>query len=553
MLNTMTDQEIIDAQFNIKNDPELQAKINERKQKALYDKETPNTVFGDRRKRYIELLAERDNMQDPDNPENKERLKAIDEELKAIATESKDALTELVGNQLVGVTRNEAIEALKAEGIDKPTDEQVKNKQKEMLKLAVDAAKKAAEVFTGQKNVKDLEDEAQAQLISEGIVEPTDQQIKERANAIQESSATQVDVQESTGDSQAVGEGDTQGVVTEESKTQDQTPIETQTQEEVSINVAPFYEANIESTSEAAGLRKSPQYQQYKNSLTEIANDMGLEVEVEESVGGYVNQDTGSKIREISNVVKLKNATLEQASQYAALTAALAPEVQQSSIAAEYTVDGAENHNGNEITIKVSDSEGTFQALQEAGIDEYTLSETNNLLSLIDIFDFSDPEADAKLETLLDILDNKNITYEVADKKAINSRFINKESRQQILSDGRQSAIQQQQEGSSFYKKIISAINRDAQSRGISPNEYIGSQEAPQVTADQSRVEKIAQDIKKKILSRRPKSMNPAYIVKQVTDYLTQTKLRSQLNDVQFDALVRKVTTTFLSATFGPP
>ena len=71
MLNTMTDQEIIDAQFNIKNDPELQAKINERKQKALYDKETPNTVFGDRRKRYIELLAERDNMQDPDNPENK--------------------------------------------------------------------------------------------------------------------------------------------------------------------------------------------------------------------------------------------------------------------------------------------------------------------------------------------------------------------------------------------------------------------------------------------------------------------------------------------------
>ena len=25
------------------------------------------------------------------------------------------------------------------------------------------------------------------------------------------------------------------------------------------------------------------------------------------------------------------------------------------------------------LTIKVSDSEGTFQALQEAGIDEYTL------------------------------------------------------------------------------------------------------------------------------------------------------------------------------------
>ena len=542
MVETMTDQEIIDAQFNIKNDPELQTLINERKQKALYDKETPKTVFGARRKRYLELLAERDNMQDPDNPENKQRLKAIDEELNSIAEESKDALTELVGDQLVGVTRSDALEALKTEGIEKPTDEQVKNKQKELLKLAVEAAKQAAEVFTGQKNIKELEDEAKDQLISEGIVEPTDQQIKERANAIQESSATQVDVQESTGDSQTVGEGDTQGVVTEESQTQDQTPIETQTQEEVSINVAPFYEANIESTSEASGLRKSPQYQQYKNSLTEIANDMGLEVEVEESVGGYVNQESGSKIREISNIVKLKNATLEQASQYAALTSALAPEVQQSSIAAEYTIDGAENHNGNEISIKVSDSEGTFQALQEAGIDEYTLSETNNLLSLIDIFDFSDPEADAKLETLLNILDKKNITYEVADKKAINSRFIDSKSRKQILSDGRQSAIQQQQEGSSLYKKIISAINRDAQNQGISPNEYIGTQTAPEVTADAGRVDAIVDDIVKKTKARKVgKSTSPKVLLNNTLKYLQNSKLYKQLDDVSRNDLVRKL------------
>ena len=514
-IDTMTDQEIIDSQFVIENDTALEQKYENRRQEANLNQQTPDNLKGERRKKYIELLQEKSNMENPDSPENKERIKAIDEELDNIVKEAETDVGETVKlpdglEKYFSVTQLEAIQALREEGVEKPSDEQVKNKQKELLKLAIEAAKKTAAEVDRFKNVKDLDDEeakeqAKDQLISEGILEPTEQQINERANAIQESSATQVDVQESTPDSPEVGEGDAPGVVTPESQTQEQVadqPIETQTEEEISVNVAPFFETSIESTNEASGLRKSPQYQQYKQSLQDIANDLGVEIEIEESVGGYVN-DAGTKIREVSNVVKLKKATLEQASQYAALTAALAPEVQESSIAAEYTTDGAENHNGNEITIKVSDSEGTFQALQEAGIDEYTLSETNNLLSLLDIFEFSDANKDAKLAKLLDILDEKNITYEVSDKKAINSRFIDKKSRQQILSDGRQSAIQQQQEGSSFYKKIISAINRDAQKQGISPNEYIGSPTAPEVTADPNRVQSIINDIIKKTKGRK--------------------------------------------------
>lgn len=237
------------------------------------------------------------------------------------------------------------------------------------------------------------------------------------------------------------------------------------------VNVAPFFDTSVESTTEASGVRTSNEYQQYKQSLIDLAKDLGLEIEIEEAIGGYVN-DAGTKIREISTVVKLKDATLEQASEFAAISAALAPEVQESSIAAEYTTDGALNHNGDEITIKVSDTEGTFQALQEAGIDEFTLSETNNSLTLLDIFDFSDPQKDAKLAKLLDILDDKNITYEVTDKKAINSRYIGKESRQQILSDGRQSSLQQQQEGTSLREKVLLAINRDAENEGVTTEEY---------------------------------------------------------------------------------
>jgi len=553
-IDTMTDQEIIDSQFVIENDTALEQKYQNRRQEANLNQQTPENLQGERRSRYIELLQEKSNMENPDTPENQQRIKAIDEELQAIVDEAETDVGERVKlpdglERYFSVSQLEAIEALQKEGVENPSDEQVKNKQKELLKLAIEAAKKTAAEVDRFKNVKDLDDEeakeqAKDQLISEGILEPTEQQINERANAIQESSATQVDVQESTPDSPEVGEGDAAGVVTQEGETQNQgvdKPIETQTQEEISVNVAPFFETSIESTTEAGGLRKSPQYQEYKQSLQNIADDLGVEIEIEESVGGYVN-DAGTKIREVSNVVKLKQATLDQASQYAALTAALAPEVQESSIAAEYTTDGAENHNGNEITIKVSDSEGTFQALQEAGIDEYTLSETNNLLTLLDIFDFSDPDKDAKLEKLIDILDEKNITYEVSDKKAINSRFIDKKSRQQILSDGRQSAIQQQQEGSSLYKKIISAINRDAQKQGISPNEYIGSPTAPEVTADPNRVQNILNDIIKKTKGRKVgESTSPKKILDNTLRYLQNSKLYQQLNDTERNQLVREL------------
>lgn len=493
MVTTMTPEDIRTAQFEVRNDPELQEYITDQKEAAQLELNLPDYIQGENRAETIRLEMELRNITDPTLEANRIREKEIKIRLAEIVEKSKtETETTPAPTQSAAEVRNLAIDELKADG----------------------------------------------------IVEPTEQQITEKANAIQESSATQVDVQESTEDSTAVGEGDATGVPTPEGQEQAQgtgVPIETQTQEEISVNVAPFFETSIESTAEAGGVRKTPQYKAYKQSLQDLADDIGVEVEVEESVGGYVNE-AGTKIREVSNIVKLKNATLDQASEYAALAAALAPEVQESSIAAEYTTKGAENHNGNEITIKVSDSEATFQALQEAGIDEYTLNESNNLLTLLDIFDFSDPEADLKFDRLIDILDSKNVTYEVQNTEAINSKFIGASERKQILSARRQSAIEQQQEGSNLYKKIVSAINRDAEKQGISPNEYIQvAPTEPKVTADPKRVEKIAQEIKQKILGRRPKSMNPAYIVKQVTEYLKQTKLAEQLNDIEFDALVRKV------------
>lgn len=377
--------------------------------------------------------------------------------------------------------------------------------------------------------------------------------LKSKADAVQESSTAQVDVQEPAQDSGTLGEGD-QGAITETGQAQDQAPVETLTQAEMTVNVAPFYDASIESTAEAAGIRKTPQYKQYVQGLKDLATDLGVEIEIDESIGGFKN-DQGTKVREASNVVRLKNATIDQASQYAAMSAALAPEVQESSIAAEYTDKGAENHNGDEITIRVSDNEGTFQALQEAGIDDYTLNESNNSLTLLDIFEFRDANLVAKLNKLLNILEEKNITYEVSERQAINSRYIGRDSRKQILSDGRQSAIQQKQEGTSLYQKIIQAINRDAESRGISPSEYIAPPQVEQrVTADPARVQRIIDDIDKKTKGRRVGSKtNPKAVLRNITEYLQTSKLYEQLNDIERDALMREINERYGVKMKRPP
>jgi len=243
---------------------------------------------------------------------------------------------------------------------------------------------------------------------------------------------------------------------------------------EMAVNVAPFFATSVESVAEASDVRKTPEYQQYKQSLIDLANDIGVEAEVDESVGGYVN-DAGTKIREVSNVVKLQDATLEQAQEFAALAAALAPEVQESSIAATTTEVESPTHNADAVTIKVSDPQATFEALQEVGIDEFTLNESTNLLTLLDVHAFRNDNFFEQRDALLKKLKEKNVQYELNELEALNSEFVGKDKRRRVLSNARKRLIQQGQKETNVYRKVLSAIKRDAESLGVSPSEYVST------------------------------------------------------------------------------
>jgi hypothetical protein len=258
MIETMTDQEIIDTQFNIENDSDLQAQIDERKQEAQSEQDTPDSLTGDDRKKYIELLIERDNMKNPDTPANKDRLQNIKEELGFLAKESKGALIEEVAFKddqgktyllkRIGVTMGEARAALEKEGITNPSNKQVKAKQKELLKLAIEAARAAAKVGDRVKSARDLLDDEEQQkklavdeLASEGIVNPTEQQIKDKIDASKKSSAVDEVAEDKTRDTKKVAKGVSRTVqpTTEESVTAAEDKISAQAQAEIDSPLTP--------------------------------------------------------------------------------------------------------------------------------------------------------------------------------------------------------------------------------------------------------------------------------------------------------------------------
>ncbi len=365
MVDTMTDEEIRTAQFEIKNDPELSNKITLRKQAAQFDLEIPDYIQGEDRAKLIALEQEGANMQDPKLKVNKKRKADIDTQIDQILDKYEGVMSESVevtdanGNtttNTVSITRDFAIEALENEGVTDASVEQIEAKQKELFEQSKKDATAEVEAGLPPKEVKESPAEvrnlAVDQLAANGIVNPTEQQIIQQINAIQESSTTQVDAQESTQDSQTLGEGD------------------------------PTANVSTEST------------------------------EVESST--------------------------------------------------------------------------TAQAQTETEVND-----------------------------------------------AIDSRDPGK------LKDVRTKLIEEKQEGSDSFNNVMNTIKEVAAEENVSVDEFLQAEQ--QVTADPQRVKNIAQDIKKKILGRRPKSINPAFIVKQVTEYLGGTKLAEQLNQVEYDALVREV------------
>ena len=89
------------------------------------------------------------------------------------------------------------------------------------------------------------------------------------------------------------------------------------------------------------------------------------------------------------------------------------------------------------------------------------------------MFKFNDETELGVLNKLKENLDGRNIQYTAKTRESIKSEYITSEERKSFLTTLRGNLINEGKEGTKLYNKVLSAINRDAEALGISPNEYI--------------------------------------------------------------------------------
>ena len=238
------------------------------------------------------------------------------------------------------------------------------------------------------------------------------------------------------------------------------------------VKVAPFFNTQIATTQEAAQLRQSPEYQGYLQSLNDIGTKLGIKVTPLETIGGYENEK-GEKIVEISNDVDLENATMEQAEEFAALAGALAPQVQEATIAAQYlNQEGGNDHKANEYTVVVSDVDGAIDALKAAGITDFSINEKNGEISFIDVLDFTDPKLQENIGEFLLQLKSKGINYEQQVYKPLNSTRVGKARRKEILGRIKGTGAGPVQGGENILPSLEEAVRRDAEFQGVEVDDY---------------------------------------------------------------------------------
>ena len=203
-------EDLAGATLEIENDPELKAIAEQRKKDVKQDagiikqlKEagvTDDAVIV----KLVELEKRKDALAGNTTRAGKRKLAEINSQIDDLMdgvdvdiTQTTDADGNTTTETII-ITKDYAIEKLKEDGVDNPTEQDIAEKRAELME-------------EGQQSINEL---------------------KTEDNAIQEPSTETVDVQESTEGSQEVGERDTQGEPTQES-IESKADTETTTQEEV--------------------------------------------------------------------------------------------------------------------------------------------------------------------------------------------------------------------------------------------------------------------------------------------------------------------------------
>lgn len=356
--------------------------------------------------------------------------------------------------------------------LNEPSLNAITELEKDLKKLegnTTQTGKDKAAAIRGQ--IKNIQEN---QLQEEAVTET----IKSEQDAIQEQATDEsvLRTEQPEMGLQQVGEGNVQPEVIATGTEETITPEGTQevVSSKTRVNVAPFFNTRIETVQEAEQLRKEPAYQEYKQRLVDLATQLGIGgINIDDIIGGFKNT-AGEDFVEISNEITFDNATLDQAEEFAAMSAAITPQVQEATIAAQYVNEGDNTHNANEYRFKVSDINGAMKALKQAGISNFSINETNGSVAFTDVFDFADEQLQEKMGTFARLLDENNINYEQQQFRPTESRYVDQGKRKEIIRRAKSDGTRPQPRGEGFSETVERAIQRDAEFQGTTPEEYAG-------------------------------------------------------------------------------
>ena len=244
VVGTATPAEIAAMDIKITNDPKVKALIDRISQEAQFDadisKSNPN-ITGKDKKALIDLEIEKSELPDSDSETTRIRRNEINKKISAIV-DGNSSITESVsitrdGNtftETISVTKNEAIAQLEADGVTDPSDAAIKSMQEALMQDAKDSDLQAEKALVAERKADQADQaNAEASVSDQDVLDALDKDlytkeefenvkkslIKKAKDAIQESSTTEMDVQESSQDGEGVGDINNEQEVTEEGTT----------------------------------------------------------------------------------------------------------------------------------------------------------------------------------------------------------------------------------------------------------------------------------------------------------------------------------------------
>lgn len=228
--------------------------------------------------------------------------------------------------------------------------------------------------------------------------------------------------------------------------------------QDAQVIAAPFFDFEVANANEAAKIRKSKAYLDNLTNLTQLATDMGVRVEVvDKTIGGYEHENRGA-VQEVSTVFNVISTDMDKIAEFAAIAATKTAAVQDSTIASRYTEDGSDTHNADEWTIKVDNIDATLEALKEVGITEFTLNEDQGTVSFLDVFEFRNEKLDGNMKKLIEVLNNKGVSYEGKTREAVESRYIDRKERKRILQTIYERLTNEGKTGTGLYNQVREAF-----------------------------------------------------------------------------------------------